>query len=129
MKVFITGSSGFVGSTLYQELTASGHEVTVLTRAVKNKGEACREARRFWKEIDPGGSMAGSCRDHDASLILPVLHIRHAGMTVTKKNCGKAGSLRPHLVEAMETRKGKEKRTLSAPRSVGSYGFHGDETD
>ena len=32
MKVFMTGGTGFVGTTLARELTAKGHAVTVLMR-------------------------------------------------------------------------------------------------
>ena len=35
MKVFITGGTGFVGTTLTQKLAQEGHEVTVLTRSIK----------------------------------------------------------------------------------------------
>jgi nucleoside-diphosphate-sugar epimerase len=35
MKIFITGGSGFVGTTLTQKLTDLGHQVTILTRSLK----------------------------------------------------------------------------------------------
>ena len=33
MKVFITGGTGFLGTTLTRKLTQEGHKVTVLTRS------------------------------------------------------------------------------------------------
>ena len=36
MKVFITGGTGFVGTTLTQKLAQDGNEVTLLTRSVKS---------------------------------------------------------------------------------------------
>ena len=63
MKVFMTGGTGFVGTTLARELTAKGHSVTVLVR----KGEPARDlpagaralqgdptVRGAWQEQVPG---------------------------------------------------------------------------
>jgi len=38
MKVFVTGASGFVGSTLCDELTRQGHEVLALMRKASKRG-------------------------------------------------------------------------------------------
>lgn len=35
MKILITGSVGFVGSTLTKKLVENGNEVTILTRTIK----------------------------------------------------------------------------------------------
>ena len=34
MKIFMTGGTGFVGTTLTQRLTQKGHHVSVLTRSI-----------------------------------------------------------------------------------------------
>lgn len=39
MKIFITGGTGFVGSSLTKEFTDRGHQVTVLDRTIKVEKE------------------------------------------------------------------------------------------
>jgi len=43
MKVFITGGTGFVGTTLSRKLAQEGHKVTVLTRSLKGHSAALEE--------------------------------------------------------------------------------------
>ena len=38
VKVFMTGGTGFVGSSLTQKLTELGYEVTILTRSKEKAG-------------------------------------------------------------------------------------------
>ena len=37
MKIFMTGGTGFVGTTLTRKLVDQGHQVTVLTRKISGK--------------------------------------------------------------------------------------------
>lgn len=127
MKIFITGGTGFIGSTLTKELASQGHEVTILTRAIK-KGHSLPEGI-FLLEGDPTkrGSWQDKVAEHDAIINL-------AGATILSRwSDEKKGKIRDsristtnHLVEAIAEREGKETHLLSAS-AVGYYGFHGDE--
>jgi len=127
MKVFITGGSGFVGKTLTQELTKSGHEVTVLTRAIRKGSSLPRGA--VFLEGDPTqeGPWQDRVANHDAFINLAGASIFARWNNRYKKELWKSRIFTTrHLVEAMEARKGKETHLISTS-AVGYYGFHDDE--
>ena len=127
MKILITGGTGFVGSTLTKELTGNGHEVTILTRAIK-KGRILPDGATFLQG-DPvkRGSWQESVAGHDAFINLAGSSIFSRWTDEKKKEIRDSRILTTnHLVEAMEGRKGKETHLLSAS-AVGYYGFHGNE--
>ncbi len=127
MKVFMTGGTGFVGTTLARELTQKGHSVTVLMRtgeSARNLPQGARAlqgdptARGAWQEEVPGHevfiNLAGATiftRWTDEAKRV----IRESRILTTK-----------HLVEAMAPRKGKESHLFSTS-GAGYYGYHGDE--
>jgi len=127
MKVFITGGSGFVGSTLTGELTKSGHQVTILTRAIR-KERKLPEGASFL-EGDPAreGPWQEQVADHDAVINLAGASIFARWNDDYKETLRKSRLLTTrHLVDALAARKGKETHLISTS-AVGYYGFHGDE--
>ena len=51
MKIFMTGGSGFVGTTLTERFTGEGHRVTLLTRKIKGNQDDLKGAE--YLEGDP----------------------------------------------------------------------------
>jgi uncharacterized protein len=128
MKIFMTGGTGFVGTTLTQHLVKEGHTVTILTRKAPSPpveagdGASCLEGdptrQGAWQERVP---------EHDVIINL-------AGASIFRKWDQKAKDLirssrvltTTHLVEALSRGAGKG-TTLISTSAVGYYGFHKDE--
>jgi len=128
MKVFITGGSGFVGSTLTRELTGKGHEVTILTRSIK-KGRSLPDGASFL-EGDPTleGAWQEAVADHDAVINLAGASIFARWTEDYKRSLLESRLLTTrHIVAALAPRKGRETHLISTS-AVGYYGFHGDES-
>ncbi len=127
MKIFITGGSGFVGTTLTRELTGQGHEVTILTRTIK-EGHTLPAGASFL-EGDPAksGPWQDRVADHDVFINLAGASIFSKWTDERKKEIRVSRILTTrNLVQAMAARQGKETHLLSTS-AVGYYGFHGDE--
>lgn len=70
MKIFMTGGTGFVGTFLTRELTAKGHEVTVLTRSARGSEELPQGAVFFVGDPRGAGSWQEEMVAHDAVINL-----------------------------------------------------------
>jgi len=127
MKVFITGGTGFVGTTLTQRLAQEGHEVTVLTRSLKRQSTGHRGIS--YAEGDPAQKGAWQERIADQDLAINL-----AGASIFRRWSDEAKKLiwdsriqtTQNLVEALSARKVNETHLLSTS-AVGYYGFHQDE--
>ena len=127
MKIFMTGGTGFVGTTLARELTERGHSVTVLMR----KGESARNLPSGAKALQGDPTVRGAWQEQVPE---HEVFINLAGATIfTRWTDEKKRIIREsrilttkHLVEAMAPRRGKETHLFSTS-AVGYYGFHGDE--
>jgi len=127
MRVFITGGSGFVGTSIIRQLVGRGEEVTVLTRKVSKKRKPPRGVS--FLEADPTreGPWQEQVAGHDTFINL-------AGASIFRRWTGEAKQVirdsrlltTRNLVSALEARKGKDTVLLSTS-AVGYYGFHGDE--
>lgn len=127
MKIFITGGTGFVGTTLTRELTAQGHEVTILTRSVTKEHVLPNGASFVEGNPTEKGQWQEKVPDHDAFINLAGASIFNRWTDETKKKLRASRILTTqNLVEAMAPRQGKETHLLSTS-AVGYYGFHGDE--
>lgn len=128
MKIFMTGGTGFVGTTMTRKLVLQGHKVTVLTRSVKNKDFQLPRGV-YYIEGDPtrSGAWQRSVADHDAVINLAGQSIFKRWNSKTKKAIRDSRILTTqNLVDALSSRKGKETVLLSTS-AVGFYGFCGDE--
>ena len=127
MNVFMTGGTGFVGTTLTRKLVEKGHHVTVLTRRI-NENQEGQEGVSFL-EGDPTqkGAWQEQITEHEVIINL-------AGASIFRRWSKKAKALirdsrvltTKNLVEALRARQGK-KTTLISTSAVGYYGFHQDE--
>ncbi|MCU0578709.1 MAG: TIGR01777 family oxidoreductase [Desulfobacterota bacterium] len=127
MKIFITGGTGFVGTSLTKELTAQGHGVTLLTRAIK-PGRALPSGAAFLEgnPLQPG-PWQRAVPDHDVCINLAGASIFSRWTDAAKKEIRESRLLTTrNLVSALAERKGLETLLLSTS-AVGYYGFHEDE--
>ncbi len=127
MKIFMTGGTGFVGTTLAGKLVEQGHHVTVLTRkTVKIQGP---EKGISLLEGDP--TKAG---DWQKQVAAHEVVINLAGASIFCRWTKSAKAMMrdsrilttKNLVKALKDRKGKE-TTLISTSAVGYYGFYGNE--
>jgi uncharacterized protein (TIGR01777 family) len=123
MRVFITGGTGFVGSSVVQSLLRDDHEVTVLTRSVP-AGQP-RSNRLHYLEGDPrvAGKWQAKAADHDAAINLAGASIfcRWTGANKRAIRESRIETTR-NLVQSLAMRKGEETVLISAS-GTGYYGF------
>lgn len=127
MRVFITGGTGFVGTNLTNRLAQQGHEVTVLSRAIR-KNPALPSGASFL-EGDPTreGNWQQRVAEHEVIINLAGASIFRRWTRNTKAAIRDSRILTTqNLVHALSAREGRETLFLSTS-AVGYYGFHGDE--
>ena len=127
MKIFITGGTGFVGTSLTKALTAQGHQVTLLTRAIK-PGRSLPPGASFLegnpKETGPWQKAVG---EHQAFVNLAGASIFSRWTETSKREMRDSRILTTrNLVSALADRRGQETILLSTS-AVGYYGFHEEE--
>lgn len=127
MKVFITGGTGFVGTTLTQKLAQEGHEVTLLTRRTRTPPSPWPNVSYFEGDPTQKGPWQEKVADQDVAINLAGASIFRRWSDSTKKLIWDSRiQTTKNLVEALSERKGKATCLLSAS-AVGYYGFHEDE--
>jgi uncharacterized protein (TIGR01777 family) len=127
MKVFITGGTGFVGTTLTLKLAEEGHEVTVLTRSVKGSPATHQGVSYVEGAPTQKGPWQEKIADQDVVINLAGASIFMRWNDAAKKLIWDSRiQTTKHLVEALSARKGEEVRLFSTS-AVGYYGFHEDE--
>ena len=127
MRIFITGGTGFVGSLLTSQLVQQGHEVTVLTRAIR-KTQGLPGSVSF---VEGDSARQGNWQEKVAA---HQVVINLAGASIFKRwTRNVKAAIRDsrilttrNLVHALSAREGKETLLLSTS-AVGYYGFHEDE--
>jgi NAD dependent epimerase/dehydratase family enzyme len=104
MKIFMTGGTGFVGTTLTEKLTQEKHQVTILTRALSENRALPQGATYVEGDPTEKGAWQESVAEHEVIINL-------------------AGA---NLVEALAARKEKQTLLLSTS-AIGYYGLQEDE--
>jgi uncharacterized protein len=127
MKVFITGGTGFVGTHLTQKLTEHGHQVTLLTRAIKPERPLPQGASFLEGDPTRPGPWQQQVPSHNALINLAGASI-FSRWTEDYKTVMRESRIQTtrNLVEALSARKDQETVLLSTS-AVGYYGFQGDE--
>lgn len=127
MRVFITGGTGFIGSSLSQELIKEGKEVTVLTRDSSKAKRALPENVNI-VEGDPTtqGEWQQEVSRHDAVVNLAGASIFNRWSDKYKRIIRDSRiQTTKNIVNALKSSEGKNH--LLNTSAVGYYGFHGDE--
>jgi hypothetical protein len=126
MKIFITGGTGFIGTTLTKRFIKEGYRVSILTRSPKKQTLLPKEA--FLIKGNP--IVAGPWQE---KLAQSNVVINLAGASIfrywTKKNKEEIIKSRilttKHIVEAMANQ--KRRMHLFNASAIGYYGQKGDE--
>lgn len=129
MHIFMTGGTGFVGTTLSRELALRGHQVMILTRPGESFTHNGNGSNIDYLTGDP--SRPDEWIDRAAEY---EVFINLAGASIFSRwNKERKRAIREsrlattgNLVKAIGKRKQK-KTTLISTSAVGYYGFHGDE--
>lgn len=127
MKVFMTGGTGFVGTTLTRSLTEQGHQVTILTRKMPVNRNLPHGVSLLEGDPTKRGEWQRSVPQHEIIVNL-------AGASIFRRWGQKAKAViresrvltTTNLVEALSDGM-KRETTLLSTSAVGYYGFHGDE--
>ena len=125
MKIFITGGTGFVGSTLASHFLSKRHAVTVMERSL-HPGRTIPEGIAI---VEADGRFPGSWQEeagrHDVIINLAGASIFTRWTATQKKLIYESRILTTkHLADALT---GGKTRALLSASAVGYYGFHGDE--
>ncbi|RJR19652.1 MAG: TIGR01777 family protein [Desulfobacteraceae bacterium] len=127
MKIFITGGTGFVGTSLAEALLRDNHQVTILTRSIR-KSDALKNGVLFIQG-DPlkSGPWQKMIRDHEVVLNLAGASIFRRWTKKTRQAIRESRILTTqNLVNAIREERGRTS-TLISTSAVGYYGFHEDE--
>jgi hypothetical protein len=127
MKVFITGGTGFVGSSLTRELANKGHEITVLDRTIKTQNEFSSTVSFIEADSTVRGSWQDIAAQHEIFINLAGASIFSRWNEKTKLAIRESRILTTiNLVDAISRNKNEGVRLFSSS-GVGYYGFHEDE--
>jgi uncharacterized protein (TIGR01777 family) len=127
MKIFMAGGTGFVGGHLTWEFARQAHEVSILTRKIRDDQVLPRGCRFVKGDPTERGPWQERIKGHDVVVNLAGSSIFQRWTQSTKKTIRESRVFTTlNLVEAfsaMET----SPPTLISTSAVGYYGFHEDE--
>ncbi|MDP6178379.1 MAG: TIGR01777 family oxidoreductase [Desulfatiglandales bacterium] len=127
MKIFMTGGTGFVGTTLTKRLTQKGHRVTLLTRDTSKNRHLPKGASYLEANPTEQGTWQERVGEHEVIINLAGASIFRRWTESSKNAIWNSRILTTqNLVAALSARKCRETLFLSTS-AVGYYGFYGDE--
>lgn len=127
MKILMTGGTGFVGTQLVPRLIREGHEVTILTRSLKDARGKSQGLSYLEGDPTKKGPWQASIQDHDAVINLAGASIFSRWTEEHKRAIRESRVLTTqNIVEGVPSRQEKS-FTLFSTSAVGYYGFRGDE--
>lgn len=127
MKIFMTGGTGLVGTTLTRRFAQKGHEVTLLTRNLGGHAPLPKGATYLEGNPTETGPWQERVPEHDVVVNLAGASI-FKRWTKSSKNAIWESRIQTtnNLVDAFSARKAG-KGSFFSTSAVGFYGFHGDE--
>ena len=126
MKIFMTGGTGFVGTSLTRRLISEGHSVTILTQALSGTELKMTGLSYLMGNPTTKGKWQEAVPEHDVIINLAGASIFSRWTSERKKILlsSRIETTR-NLVEALPAR--AEQVTFFSTSAVGYYGFHEDE--
>lgn len=126
MKIFITGGTGFVGTSLSKRLIAEGHSVTVLTHETKEPALKMQGLSYLQGNPTVQGEWQKAVPGHDVIINLAGASI-FSRWTEEQKNILRSSRILTtrNLVDALP--QDAKHVTFFSTSAVGYYGFHQDE--
>lgn len=122
MRVVIAGGTGFLGSGLAASLRADGHDVTLLTRRPRARGEVA------WDPVAPTGDWASTIDGADAVINLAGESIAGGRWTDARKASILASRIdATRAIAASMSNARNRPGVLVNASAVGIYGPHGSE--
>jgi uncharacterized protein len=127
MKILMTGGTGFVGKELTSRFIQEGHEVTLLTRSLKESGQPSRGIAYLPGDPTQRGPWQAAIPGHEVIINL-------AGASIFSKWSDEYKRLirdsriftTRNIIEGIPSASATRISFLSTS-AVGYYGFHGDE--
>lgn len=127
MKIFVTGGTGFFGSTLTKTLMRKGHHITVLTRSSKHRHSSTEGVDFIEGDSTRPGAWQNKVPKHHTIINLAGASIFSPWNKKTKQRIFNSRiRTTQNLVSSLQKSRGETTSLLSAS-AVGYYGFRGDE--
>ena len=130
MRILVSGSTGFLGSSLIEVLEREGHTILCLMRPDTRKGDA-NSARAQTVRWDPvrGEFDAVAAEGADALVHLAGASIADGRWNAARKNLLRTSRIEAtrHLIGALSKLQ-RPPRVIVASSAIGYYGNRGDET-
>jgi uncharacterized protein (TIGR01777 family) len=127
MRILITGGTGFVGRNVTRAFAQQGHQVTVLTRSIKENPPLPEGSSYLEGDPREKGKWQDAVPDHEAIINLAGSSIFRIWTDKAKKSIWDSRiSTTLNLVEALSGSKGRN-IVLFSTSAVGYYGPHDEE--
>lgn len=127
MKILITGGTGFVGKHLTSRLIQDNHEITILTRSLKEAKGPSPKIRYLEGDPTKKGLWQDAIKDHDVVINLAGASIFSKWTEEQKKAIRESRVYTTqNIVEGIQSTPERTFTLLSAS-AIGYYGFCGDE--
>ena len=130
MRILISGSTGFLGTSLIETLTREGHTIARLVRPESEKRNSTGgDAQAVRWDPVAGQFDAAAAEGADALVHLAGASIADGRWTDARKNLLRSSRIDAtrHLIEALSKLR-KPPRAIVAASAIGYYGSRGDET-
>ena len=127
MKFFITGGTGFVGTSLSKQLAQMGHEISILTRSAKPRSGSDPAVTFVQGDPNAPGPWMEMLTAHDVVINLAGASVNLRWTEENKKIIRNSRVLTTqHIVEALAAAPNRQTKLLLSTSAIGYFGDRGD---